>query len=102
MDLQEEHGALLHCLLGKLKVRNAEQTWAFKDVFTSHQVLLTLNEMMRQQTLDQDKVDACVDTSVHSSIAVSSACGRKCWMFDCEFERGAFSETDQVDVGSFS
>lgn len=61
MGGQAEHAELLQSLLGKLRVRNAEQTLAFKDVFKSHQGLLTLNEMLRQQTLDQDKVDACTD-----------------------------------------
>lgn len=47
---------LLEGLLRQLRARNLEQTWPFKDVFNSHQGLLTLNEKLRQQTLDQDKV----------------------------------------------
>lgn len=52
------HAELFRGLAAQLRQRNAEQTWAFKDVFTSHEGLLRLNEKLRQQTLDQDKVGA--------------------------------------------
>lgn len=56
MAEQAEYAELLRALLFQLKVRNAEETWAFKDVFNSHRGLLTLNEKLMQQTVDQDKV----------------------------------------------
>lgn len=62
VDGREE---LLEDLARKLRRRNVEQTWAFKDVFAAHQGLLHLNEKLRQQTLDQDKVSvtSMLDTS---------------------------------------
>lgn len=52
----ERHAKLLRSLASKLRHRNSEQSSAFKDVFTAHQGLLHLNEKLRQQTLQQDKV----------------------------------------------
>lgn len=59
VDGREE---LLRGLARKLRRRNVEQTWAFKDVFAANQGLLNLNEKLRQQTLDQDK--ACVTSKL--------------------------------------
>lgn len=52
----ERHANLLRSLASKLRHRNSEQSSAFKDVFTAHQGLLHINEKLRQQTLQQDKV----------------------------------------------
>ena len=52
----ERHAKLLRSLASKLRHRNSEQSSAFKDVFNAHQGLLHLNEKLRQQTLQQDKV----------------------------------------------
>ena len=51
----QRHARLLQSLASKLRHRNAEIS-AFKDVFTAHQGLLHINEKLRQQTLQQDKV----------------------------------------------
>lgn len=56
MVTDEGHAELLRGLASKLRRRNLEQTAAFKDAFIAHQGLLNLNEKLRQQTLDQDKV----------------------------------------------
>lgn len=53
---EDGHMDLLRGLAAQLRHRNAQQSWAFKDVFNAHQGLLGLNEKLRQQTLDQDKV----------------------------------------------
>lgn len=51
----QRHTRLLQSLVSKLRDRNAE-ILPFKDVFISHQGLLHINEKLRQQTLQQDKV----------------------------------------------
>lgn len=56
MVIDGGHAELLRGLASKLRRRNLEQTTAFKDAFIAHQGLLNLNEKLRQQTLDQDKV----------------------------------------------
>lgn len=56
MVVSSEHMALLHTLASKLRRRNLSQTVAFKDVYAAHQGVIYLNEKLRQQTLDQDKV----------------------------------------------
>lgn len=55
----ERNAKLLRSLSSKLRHRNEEQCSAFKDVFISHQGLLLINEKLRQQTLQQDKVPRC-------------------------------------------
>lgn len=47
---------LLRGLKEQLRWRNAAETLPFKDVFESHQSLVTINEKLREQTVDQDKV----------------------------------------------
>lgn len=68
----ERHAKLLRSLASKLRHRNSEQSSAFKDVFSAHQGLLHLNEKLRQQTLQQDKVLSTCLGSVMSQHAIAS------------------------------
>lgn len=52
----DSHAKLLRNLAWKLRCRNLQQSSAFKDVFSAHSGLLHINEKLRQQTLQQDKV----------------------------------------------
>lgn len=54
---RDSNTELLRELATKLRRRNAEQTVAFRDVFMAHEGLLQLNAKLRQQTLEQDKVE---------------------------------------------
>lgn len=70
-DAVGPHSELLLGLASQLRRRNVEQSVAFKDVFNAHQGLLHVNEKLRQQTLEQDKVtheSRCADgpLSLHS------------------------------------
>lgn len=67
----ERHAKLLRSLASKLRHRNSEQSSAFKDVFSAHQGLLHLNEKLRQQTLQQDKVLSIVLRFCHEPACCS-------------------------------
>lgn len=70
MDPSDANGdtELLRHLTKKLRRRNAEQTVAFKDVFMAHEGLLQLNAKLKQQTLEQDKVDITALRTRHCGI----------------------------------
>lgn len=65
---KDDNTELLRELTKKLRRRNVEQTVAFRDVFMAHEGLLQLNAKLRQQTLEQDKVDITALRTRHCGV----------------------------------